>query len=334
MIYDVRQVTTYDYGSVIPFSRHVAHLTPTDQPGQTVLKASLGIDPAPAERAEATDFFGNRITSFALDHPHDLLVVELRARIQVLAPEPLLPSLTPAFEAVADLALESDDLGPDSPAHYVFPSRKVDLDAAITAWTAKSFPPGQPVLEGASDLMNRIKRDFRYAPGSTDTSTRPDQAFATRRGVCQDFAHVMIAGLRGLGLPARYVSGYLRTNPPPGRPRLEGADATHAWAAVWCGPEVGWVGLDPTNGIPAGEDHIVLALGRDYADVSPLQGIIVASGDHSLEVKVDVIPVQPRAIPPAPADRPGPERAAAEKAVERVPEKATDKAAEKPAKPA
>ncbi|WP_181705051.1 transglutaminase family protein [Chthonobacter rhizosphaerae] len=299
MIYDVRQVTTYDYGSVVPFSRHVARLTPVDRPGQAVRVAALGIEPPPAERSEADDFFGNRITSFALDHPHDLLKVELRARIEVAPAEPLIGGLTPPWETVADLALGSDDLDPRSPAHGLYPSRRVTLEAPITAYAAGSFPAGQPILDGASDLMRRIRRDFRYAPGSTDAATRPDQAFATRRGVCQDFAHVMIAGLRGLGLPARYVSGYLRTDPPPGRPRLEGADATHAWVSVWCGADAGWVGLDPTNAMLAGEDHIVLAIGRDYADVSPLDGVIIASGGHTLDVKVDVIPVGP-----PPRDRP------------------------------
>jgi transglutaminase-like putative cysteine protease len=155
----------------------------------------------------------------------------------------------------------------------------VPLDAAITRYAGLSFPVGRPVLEGAIELMKRIKGDFAYVPGATDADTSPSEAFVARKGVCQDFAHVMIAGLRGLALPARYVSGYLRTEPPAGQARLEGAD------------ETGWVGLDPTNGIVAGEDHLVLAIGRDYSDVSPLDGVIIASGAHSLTVAVDVIPL-------------------------------------------
>jgi transglutaminase-like putative cysteine protease len=293
MIYDLRQVTTYDYGAVVPFSRHIARLTPVDRLGQRVVAAALEITPAPAERTESLDFFGNRITSFALDQPHDKLVVELVARVEVTPPEPLLPNLIPRWETVRDIAIGTGDLGPASPAHGLYPSRCVPLEPAITAYAARSFASGRPVLDAASDLMRRIKADFVYKPGATDAATLPAEAFAKRRGVCQDFAHIMIAGLRGLGLAATYISGYVRTEPPPGRPRLEGADATHAWVSIWCGPQAGWIGLDPTNGIAAGEDHVILALGRDYADVSPLDGVIVSSAGHSLEVKVDVIPVTP-----------------------------------------
>ncbi|WP_181703403.1 transglutaminase family protein [Chthonobacter albigriseus] len=291
MIYDVRQVTTYAYTSTVPFSRHAARLLPVNRPGQRVIEAALDIDPAPAERSDARDFFGNRLTVFALEQPHAELVVSLSARIEVQAPEPLLASLTPPWEAVRSEAMASADLSSGSPAHFLYPSRSVALDPAITAWTAESFPRSRPILEAATALMTRIKSGLRYQPGATDAKTPPAVAFAAKRGVCQDFAHVMIAGLRGLGLPAAYVSGYLRTDPPPGRPRLQGADATHAWVSVWCGEASGWVGLDPTNGIAAGEDHIVLAIGRDYADVSPLDGVIIASGEHSLTVEVDVVPV-------------------------------------------
>jgi transglutaminase-like putative cysteine protease len=155
---------------------------------------------------------------------------------------------------------------------------------------AESFPAGRPVLEGGLELTHRIKAEFRYDPTATDAATPTAEAFALRRGVCQDFAHVMIAGLRALGLPAAYVSGYLRTVPPPGRKRPAGADASHAWVSLWCGEAAGWQGLDPTNGIPAGLDHVSLAFGRDFADVSPVDGVIVASGGHTLSVSVDVIP--------------------------------------------
>jgi transglutaminase-like putative cysteine protease len=292
MIYDVRHVATYDYGSVIPFSRHVARMLPTTRPGQRVHAARLDIDPAPGERATATDFFGNGLTVFALDEPHDALTVMLTARVEVTAPEPLLESLTPRVAAVVETAAGIADPGPSSPAHHLFASRCIPLDPAITAFARESLPPGRPVLEGAGELAARLHATMRYEPGTTDATTLPAAAFAARRGVCQDFAHVMIAGLRGLGLPAAYVSGYLRTVPPDGQPRLEGADATHAWVSVWCGPETGWIGLDPTNAIPAGEDHIVLATGRDYADVSPIDGVIVASGGHTLTVAVDVTPAR------------------------------------------
>jgi transglutaminase-like putative cysteine protease len=291
MIYEVRQETRYAYTVSVPYSSHVARLLPVDRKGQTVRQAKLLIAPMPSERQETTDFFGNRICHFALDRPHDELVVRLEAEVEVVPGEPYLAALTPPAEEVRTLAAACSDPGAGSPVHGLFASPSVPLDAAITGYAGRSFPARRPVLEGAIDLMKRIKADFAYVPGATDADTSPSVAFAARKGVCQDFAHIMIAGLRGLALPARYVSGYLRTEPPPGQQRLEGADATHAWAEVWCGDEAGWVGLDPTNGIVAGEDHLILAIGRDYSDVSPLDGVIVASGAHSLTVAVDVIPL-------------------------------------------
>ena len=160
---------------------------------------------------------------------------------------------------------------------------------------ARALRPSGPIYEAAAELSKRIHADFAYDSEATEVSTTPAEAFAARRGVCQDFAHVMIAGLRGLGLPALYVSGYIRTFPPPGKPRLVGADASHAWVAVWCGPSFGWLGLDPTNAIPEGDDHIVLARGRDYADVPPVDGVILSYGGHELEVSVDVAPVEAKA---------------------------------------
>ncbi|MCM5554304.1 transglutaminase family protein [Pleomorphomonas sp. NRK KF1] len=291
MIYELRQQTRYAYAAAVPYSSHVARLLPVDRKGQTVRKAMLSIAPMPSERRETLDFFGNRICHFALDRPHDELVVRLEAEVEVRPVEPYLAALTPSADEVRTLAVASRDLGPDSPVHGLFVSPSVPLDAAITRYAAQSFSARRSMLEGAIELMKRIKGDFAYVLGATDADTRPSDAFAARKGVCQDFAHVMIAGLRGIALPARYVSGYLRTEPPPGKERLEGADATHAWVEVWCGGEAGWVGLDPTNGIMAGEDHLVLAIGRDYSDVSPLDGVIVASGAHSLTVAVDVIPL-------------------------------------------
>jgi transglutaminase-like putative cysteine protease len=294
MIYDVRQVTTYDYGSPVPYSRHVARQLPVDRPGQRVIAATLDITPRPAEISQTTDFFGNRTTLFALDEPHKTLVVALRAQVAVEPPEPELAGLSPTVERVVAMATASADLGLRSPVHHLFPSRSVPLTPEIAGYAAASFAKGRPIVEAALDLTRRIKADFTYEPGATDVTTPPAVAFQARRGVCQDFAHVMIAGLRGLGLPAGYISGYLRTLPPPGKPRLEGADATHAWVAVWCGPERGFVGFDPTNGVMASEDHIVAAFGRDFADVSPLAGVIVVAGNHTLDVKVDVVPVGTR----------------------------------------
>ena len=168
---------------------------------------------------------------------------------------------------------------------------------AITAFARQSFPPGRPIVEAAAELMTRMRDEFTYDPEATTVSTPAAEAFEARHGVCQDFAHIMIAGLRGLGLPASYVSGYLRTVPPPGQPRLAGADATHAWVGLWCG-ERGWIGFDPTNAVFAEDDHIVLAIGRDYSDVAPIDGIILAPGVQTLKVEVDVIPDgEPEPVP-------------------------------------
>lgn len=290
MNYEVRQLTRYTYASPVPFSRHLARLLPASRPGQLVRSARLDIDPAPSERRETYDFFGNRVTHFALDRSHDRLEVRLVADIEVTEGDPLFAELTPTVGAVRAAAIASGDLGSCSPIHALFSSPRVGLTEAVTAYAGESLADDRPILEAATELMERIRNDFDYVPGATDVTTPPEEAFAARKGVCQDFAHVMIAGLRGLTLPARYVSGYLRTEPPPGQPRLEGADATHAWVEVWCGASVGWVGFDPTNAILAGEDHVTLAIGRDYGDVAPLDGVIVGYGAQDLEVEVDVIP--------------------------------------------
>jgi transglutaminase-like putative cysteine protease len=211
--------------------------------------------------------------------------------VSVDRPQPPAPGLTPAWEQVCRDAMATGTLDALSPVNGLYPSRLVPLYAPATLYAKESFTPGRPVLEAAAELMARIKADFKYDPEATAVSTPLREAFEKRGGVCQDFAHIMIAGLRGLGLPAFYVSGYIRTIPPPGKPRLEGADASHAWVSLWCGQEFGWRDLDPTNALFIGDDHIVVAIGRDYADVSPIDGVILASGAQKLSVRVDVIPV-------------------------------------------
>jgi transglutaminase-like putative cysteine protease len=289
VIYDVRQTTAYAYASKVGYAQHVLRLTPIDRRRQRVRAAALDIAPQPATRREGHDFFGNRTTWIALEEPHDRLVVKVAARVAVEAAEA--PGPTPAWEIIRDAVFASSDLAPTSPIHFIFPSRQVSLDAEIRGYAAESFAPGRPVFEGAGELMRRIKADFTYEIGATTVSTTPAAAFALRRGVCQDFAHIMIAGLRGLGLPAAYVSGYLRTVARSGAATLAGADAMHAWVLVWCGSDAGWCGFDPTNAVLAGEDHVMLALGRDYADVAPIDGVVFASGGQQLEVTVTVTPV-------------------------------------------
>ena len=211
MIYDIRQATTYHYASAVAYARHVLRLTPIDRPDQRVHAAALDIEPPPIGRREGHDFFGNRMTWIELDQPHDMLSVRVAARVAVKSEAAPDAEATPPWEDIRDTAFASLDLSPSSPAHYVFPSRQVSLDPEIRAYAAESFVAGRPVLAAAVDLMRRIKADFVYEVGATTASTTPPMSFALRRGVCQDFAHIMISGLRGLGLPAAYVSGYLRT---------------------------------------------------------------------------------------------------------------------------
>ena len=177
-------------------------------------------------------------------------------------------------------------------AEFAYGSPQAAPEESATAFVAQCFPAGRGIVAGTRELTTRIRRDFAYVPGSTDIATPVAEVMKIRKGVCQDFAHVMIAGLRGLGLPAAYVSGYIRTIPPPGKPRLQGADATHAWVSVWCGGDLGWVGFDPTNDLMIANDHIVVAMGRDFSDVSPVDGIIVGSRKQKLRVEVDVMPVE------------------------------------------
>jgi len=291
VIYDVRHITTYGYSRPVPFARCILRLQPRSDGGQTVRTSELSVTPRPAERVDGFCFFGNRMTTVTIAKPHRELKVEMRARVEVRRTPPPFPGLTRHWEEVAALALASDSLAPDSPAHHLYPSRLVPPVTAVTDYARQSFAPLRPVLEGASELMARIRTEFTYDPEATEVSTPLEEAFNQRHGVCQDFAHVMIAGLRGLGLPAAYVSGYIRTIPPPGEKRLEGADASHAWVMLWCGPETGWIGLDPTNNLVVADDHIVTAFGRDYADVSPMDGVLIGPGSQKVGVAVDVIPV-------------------------------------------
>jgi len=290
VIYDVRQTTTCTYATAVAHARHVLRLTPIHRSGQRVHVAALHIAPEPLHRREGQDFFGNRLTWIEIGEPHRTLTVKLAARVTVDAAIESAPLPTPPWEHVREDAFATSDIGPLSPAHFLFPSRMVSLDPEIRDYTRVSFPAGRPVFDGAIDLMNRLKADIAYEIGATTVTTTPPMSFALRRGVCQDFAHIMISGLRGIGLPAVYVSGYLRTLPRTDPTRLQGADAMHAWVLVWCGSEAGWIGLDPTNAVIASDQHVVLAIGRDYTDVAPMDGVIVSSGGQRIDVAVNVTP--------------------------------------------
>jgi transglutaminase-like putative cysteine protease len=295
VIYDVRQTTTCGYAAPVAHAHHVLRLTPVHRDGQRVHLAALQIVPEPRRRREGLDFFGNRLTWIEIDEPHDTLTVKLAARVAIdPVAEPAPPS-TPPWEEVREQAFGVSDIGPMSPAHFLFPSRMVSLDPEIRDYVRESLPPRRPILEAAIELIGRLKADIVYEIGATTVTTTPPMSFALRRGVCQDFAHIMISGLRGIGLPAAYVSGYLRSAPRTDAARLQGSEAMHAWVLLWCGalPEgAGWIGLDPTNAVLAKEEHVTLAIGRDYTDVAPVDGVILGSGGQRMDVSVSVRPAE------------------------------------------
>ena len=277
MIYDIRHVTTYAYESPVSFARCTLRLEPRSGDGQRLVSHAVEIRPRPAERTARRDFFGTFTESIVFEASHKNLRIDSRSRVSVSRHAPSRTAPSPNWESIRDIAFAATSLGPTSPVNYMFASALVPVLSPVTAYAATSFPEGIGVLVGAIDLMHRIRGEFKYDPKSTVISTPLREVFEKRHGVCQDFAHVMIAGLRGLGLPAAYVSGYLRTIPPPGKERLQGADATHAWVSLWCGAELGWIGFDPTNDLLVENDHIILGVGRDFSDVSQVDGIIVGS---------------------------------------------------------
>jgi transglutaminase-like putative cysteine protease len=291
MIYDVCHRTSYKYEATVTFARCQLRLTPPSNSSQTVIAGALTITPQPSQRETHTGPFDERVVTVIIDRPHKTLVIEARSRVKVHALPIPSAEQSPPWEAVRLSAFESRSLDADSPAPYLYPTPRTPIMPAITDYARAHFTPGRPILEATISLMRAIYDDFTYDAEATTVSTPAAEAFTKRHGVCQDFSHIMIAGLRGLGAPAAYVSGYLRTIPPPGQPRLEGADATHAWVQVWCGETIGWVGFDPTNALIVQNDHITLAVGRDYSDVAPIDGVMLGPRGQGLKVEVDVIPL-------------------------------------------
>jgi transglutaminase-like putative cysteine protease len=281
--FEIVHTTEYDYSESVAVSHHQARLSPRVLPHQQRLHHELQIEPAPAAMTSHTDYFGNTVTYFAMQGAHKRLTVRARSRVSLQAASGLSPSETPPWEAVADrTTLPLDVL------EFVFYPASIPASAELAAYAGASFPPGRPLLDGVLDLTRRIHEEFTFDPKATTVATPLAEVFSSRRGVCQDFARLEIACLRSLGLPARYVSGYLETVPPPGRSRLLGADASHAWVAVYC-PGAGWIHVDPTNNLLPSRTHVTVAWGRDYYDVSPIHGVILGGGKHTLRVNVDVI---------------------------------------------
>jgi transglutaminase-like putative cysteine protease len=290
VIYEVRHRTTYSYEEPVAFTRCVLRLTPETSSAQTLERFSIAVSPTASRSNNRTGPFGERTQTLVIEETHSRLIIEANSRVDVHAPIIAHASDSPEWEIVRARSFEIADLGPGSPADFLYPTARTPLVPAITQYAKASFTTGRPIIEAASELMARVRADFTYDPKATDVSTPPGQAFAKRHGVCQDFANVMISGLRGIGLPAAYVTGYLRTIPPNGRPRLQGADATHAWVRIWCGDKRGWIGFDPTNDMYVENDHISLMIGRDAVDAAPIEGVLLTSGDQLLKVEVDVTP--------------------------------------------
>ncbi|MEP6828066.1 MAG: transglutaminase family protein [Aestuariivirga sp.] len=291
VVYDIKLNISYSYDNSADASRQIIRLMPLDLPGEQRLNAgSHFVSPKADEWIERTDFFRNRFVELAFLHAHHEIDFTVKARVQRFAPQRM---MVPAMNLV-NLQEEIDanrSLEAWAPHHFLNSSPRVPIDVATTTYAASLAFQNADALAIVDAIGKQLYCDMKYDPEATTVDTPMIEAFNTRQGVCQDFSHIMIACLRGVGIPAAYVSGFLCTTPPPGKPRLEGADAMHAWVRAWCGEDLGWIEYDPTNGIFAGVDHIVVARGRDYSDIAPIKGVMRSFGKHSSQQALDVVPV-------------------------------------------
>jgi len=290
MIYDIRHITRFDYQRSVRFARCNLRLKPIAWPGQQLLDYRLVISPSGRTYPTRAEAGVAHVMRLVVEEPVKFLSIESISRIAVDRAAPIPAADDPTLAEVAAAARASRDLSAAGPASYLYPSPRIALDRDIADWCALDLQPQRSALEAGMALAQRIRREFKFDPEATLIDTLPHEAFVKRAGVCQDLAQIMITGLRAAGLPAAYASGYIRTLPPPGKTRLVGADATHAWVLLWCGSRIGWVGLDPTNGIWMANDHIIMAVGRDYGDIAPIDGIVLGAGAQKLDVSVDVAP--------------------------------------------
>jgi transglutaminase-like putative cysteine protease len=286
MRFRIEHTTAFVYARPVDLACHMLHLLPRDLPYQRVIASELIADPVAGRRSDARDHFGNKVCWLFMDVPHPRFAVSLRAEVEVEFPPPPDPESTPPWEVVA--TARNGGPGAWQAAEFAFQSPMVAADREVAAYVAGSFPAGRKVLVGVIDLLDRIRRDFKFQSGVTTIATPVGKVLAQKAGVCQDFSHLMISGLRSLGIPARYVSGYIRTKPPPGQERRRGSDQSHAWVGVWLGEAYGWVDVDPTNNLIVHDEHVVLGWGRDYGDLSPVRGVILGGGKHTLSVSVDL----------------------------------------------
>jgi transglutaminase-like putative cysteine protease len=291
MLYRIRHRTHYAYKNAVSVGSHAVYLTPRSSLLHRCIRNEITVTPKPAARSERVDYFGNVIKFFTIQEPHEDFELEAYSEVIIDEQKVAWPAAAPAWdEVVSGLPTDRSPSGLDA-YQFIFESPRVRPSAEFAAYALPSFPKGRPITEALLDLTARIHKEFRFDSKATTVSTPSEEVLKKRRGVCQDFAHLQVACLRSLGLAARYVSGYLRTFPPPGRPRLVGADASHAWLSVYC-PNFGWLDVDPTNNLVPSDGHVTLAWGRDYSDVAPVRGVILGGRDHKLDVAVDMEPVE------------------------------------------
>jgi transglutaminase-like putative cysteine protease len=292
MLYDVSLRISHRYDRPAVGARHLLRLTPPSFANeQQRIAASLDISPKPSERAERSDFFGNATIEAAFASAHESLDLMLRARIRRQTAGYGLDLSPPVAELAQEIA-DHRSLAPDSPHHFLADSPRAPIFRDATDFARKAADGGLSTFETLRAVGEAIHEAMTFEVGATTVDTPVEQAFAKRRGVCQDFSHLMISALRGIGVPAGYVGGFLRTTPPEGQERLQGADAMHAWVRIWCGVDMGWVEYDPTNAMFVADDHIVLARGRDYSDVAPVRGVLRTAGTQASSHAVDVVVVE------------------------------------------
>ncbi|TYC52152.1 transglutaminase family protein [Rhodobacterales bacterium] len=290
MLYDVALEITYEYASPANAGRHALRLMPATIVGeQRLIHGQVHLVPGPSERLDRSDFFRNAVTDVAYRKSHSELSFRLNARIDRTAvPEAF--DVSPSLSGMARELSSIQSLRPDEPVHFLAASPRLTLDPAFAVYAEEWIHPTMSALTAVETIGKALNADMSFDADATTVDTPVLEAFERRHGVCQDFSHIMIACLRSVGIPAGYVSGFLRTIPPEGQPRLEGADAMHAWVRAWCGIDVGWIEYDPTNAVRVGQDHIVVARGRDYGDVAPVKGVLRTAGPQTTDHKVDVIP--------------------------------------------
>jgi len=289
MIYDIRLTISHSYAHPAGNGRHLVRVLPKRIPGRQWVAANLtDVLPEPDERQDRVDFFGNALTSILHTRPHDEMKIKLACRVDVSAPQDWL-DLSPDLAGLHRQVAACRDLGPEAPVHFLGPSYRLSPDRDISDFAARVARPGDAVAATVIRIGAALHAEMTFDSSATTVDTDAGEAFAQKRGVCQDLSHIMILALQSLGIPAGYVSGYLRTLPPPGTARLEGVDAMHAWVQAWCGAEQGWIEYDPTNATLVGTNHIVVGYGRDYSDVSPVIGHLRASGDQINAQSVDVV---------------------------------------------